>query len=89
MCCSVISVVWSIVVAIVSPRRFCTAPCEIRITAIASESGIRIRTIVRVRSTQKLPRLREPVRVMPRIRPITTAMPAAADTKFWTVNPII
>ncbi len=38
--------------------------------------------MVLVRSTQKLPIVRERVLVMPRIRPTTTAMPAAADTKF-------
>src|SRR5262245_66567934 len=50
---------------------------------------IRIRVTVRVRSTQKLPSDRVPERVIPRIRPIATAMPAAAETKFWTVKPTI
>ena len=48
-----------------------------------------MRKSVRTRSTQKLPRLRVPVRVMPRINAITTTIPAAADTKFWTVLPIM
>ena len=95
MSCSVIAVesslgstgVWSIVTAAVWPLRFWTTPCDIRTTANTRLSGSRMRSSVRTRSTQKLPRLRVPVRVMPRISAITTTMPAAADTKFWTVLP--
>ena len=45
--------------------------------------------MVRVRSTQKFPIVRWPRRVMPRMIATTTAMPAAAETKFWTVKPSI
>ena len=77
------------VVAVVLPLRFCTTPCDISTTAATIESGNRMRSRPRVRSTQKLPRLREPDRVMPRIRAITMARPAAADTKFCTARPTI
>ena len=39
------------------------------------------------RSTQKLPSVRRPRRTMPRMIATTTAMPAAADTKFCTAKP--
>ena len=42
-----------------------------------------------MRSTQKLPIVRWPARESPRISATITAMPAAADTKFWTVSPTI
>ena len=44
---------------------------------------------MRVRSTQKFPSVSAPRRVMPRMMATTTAMPAAADTKFCTVSPTI
>ena len=37
---------------------------------------------MRVRSTQKLPRLLLPVRAKPRIRAKDTAIPTAAEAKF-------
>ena len=40
----------------------------------------------RVRSTQKLPRVRPRRRMMPRMIATATAMPAAADTKFCTAR---
>ena len=43
----------------------------------------------RVMSTQKLPNLSLERREKPRMKAITTAIPAAADTKFWTVRPTI
>ena len=45
--------------------------------------------VIRVRSTQKFPIVSERRRVRPRIRATTTAMPTAAETKFWTVSPAI
>ncbi len=89
MCCSVTSFVESIVVAIRSPLRLWIAPWEMRTTVNTSASGSRMRTTVLVMSTQKLPIVRDRVLVMPRMRPTTIAMPAAADTKFCTVKPII
>ena len=41
------------------------------------------------RSTQKLPSVRRPRRMMPRMIAMATAMPAAADTKFCTASPTI
>ena len=71
-------------------------PCVFWITPLASStiantnaSGSRMRSVVRTRSTQKLPIVRWPARDRPRIRATITAMPAAADTKFWTVSPTI
>ncbi len=65
------------------------APWEMSTTVNTSASGSRMRMMVLVMSTQKLPIVRDRARVIPRMRPITTAMPAAADTKFCTVKPII
>ena len=47
------------------------------------------RVTPRVRSTQKFPMVSERWRVKPRIRATATAMPTAAEAKFWTVSPII
>ncbi len=44
---------------------------------------------MRTRSTQKLPIAPAWRRVKPRISATSTAMPVAADTKFWTVRPSI
>ncbi|MEY9245257.1 hypothetical protein ABIF27_005912 [Bradyrhizobium elkanii] len=43
----------------------------------------------RVTSTQKLPTVRIDERVKPRISAIASAMPVAADRKFWWVRPSI
>ncbi len=48
-----------------------------------------MRVVERVRSTQKLPIVDALRREMPRMRAATVAMPAAADTKFWTARPVI
>ena len=40
----------------------------------------------RTRSRQKFPTLSVPARVNPRIIAISTAIPTAADTKFWKVR---
>ena len=42
--------------------------------------------VPRVRSTQKLPMVWALWRAKPRISAISTAMPAAAETKFCTVS---
>ncbi|CAB4909165.1 unannotated protein [freshwater metagenome] len=58
------------------------------ITATSTESGSRIRSVPRVRSTQKLPSS-PPVdtRTKPRTTAIATARPTAAETKFCTASP--
>ena len=43
----------------------------------------------RVRSTQKLPMPLASCRAKPRIKATASAMPTAAETKLWTVNPAI
>ena len=48
-----------------------------------------MRTVERVRSTQKLPSVFARRRARPRMNAAITAMPAAADTKFCTARPII
>ena len=81
--------VWSIVVAVSPPLKFWITPCETSTTANTAHIGRRMRVIVRVRSTQKFPIVRAPVRAMPRMIATTTAIPTAADTKFCTVRPSI
>ena len=76
-------------VASVSPRKFCTTPPSDSRMATTNDSGSRMRNVVRVRSTQKLPSVRRPRRTMPRMIATTTAIPAAADTKFCTAKPTI
>ena len=76
-------------VASVYPFMFCTTPPSESSTAMTNDSGRRIRSVVRVRSTQKLPSVRWPRLTMPRMMATTTAMPAAADTKFCTANATI
>ena len=69
--------------------KFWTAPPITSTSAKTNESGSRIRTVARVRSTQKLPSRSVWVRTNPRISPTATARPTAADTKFWTARPAI
>ena len=57
--------------------------------AAITASGSRMRTTILVRSTQKFPSVLERRRTRPRISATATAMPTAAETKFWTVSPII
>ena len=66
-----------------------TTPWETRISARTKDTGRRMYRVVRVRSTQKLPTVALDRRANPRIIATSTAMPAAADTKFWTVRPSI
>ena len=65
-----------------------TPPATSRIAA-TNESGSRMRTAPRVRSTQKLPRRSVRSPSMPRISATATASPTAADITFCTVNPAI
>ena len=68
----------------------CTTPCVSSNVATIRLSGRRIRTTPRTRSTQKLPSWPLARRsMMPRITAIATAIPTAADAKFWTANPTI
>ena len=80
---------FSSVVTVSDPVKFWITPPAMSATAMTNASGRRIRVMVRVRSTQKLPRVVERRRTRPRMMATMTAMPAAAETKFWTVRPII
>ena len=51
--------------------------------------GSRIRSTIRVRSTQKLPSWSAALRAKPRTSATATAMPTAAETKFCTARPAI
>ncbi len=73
----------------VKPWRFWITPVAMRMIANTNAIGSRMRSAVRIRSTQKLPTVRFPARESPRMSATITAMPAAADTKFWTVRPTI
>ena len=75
------------VVTSVKPSKFCTTPPAISASAPSTDSGSSTRTVVRVRSTQKLPMV--PLRryAKPRTRATATAMPVAAETKFCTARP--
>ena len=44
---------------------------------------------MRTRSCQKLPSADTPRDAKPRITAASTAMPTAAETKFWTARPAI
>ena len=65
----------------------CGTPVAIRMMPNTIENGSISRRISRVRSTQKLPTRSVLVRMKPRIRVATTAMPTAAETKFCTASP--
>ena len=67
----------------------CTTPCETRTSARTSERGRRIYTTERVRSTQTFPMVWERVLFMPLMKAASTAIPDAAETKFWTASPAI
>ncbi len=64
-------------------------PCETSTRETTIESGSRIYSVLRVRSTQKLPSIFVEWRASPRINRASTAMPPAAETKFCTVRPSI
>ena len=58
-------------------------------SAAMNESGSRMRSVPRTRSTQKLPSSLVLIRTKPRTKAIATAMPTAAETKFCTAKPAI
>jgi hypothetical protein len=64
-------------------------PCETRNSAPTTLIGSRMYSSVRIRSAQKLPSVFPLRRAIPRITAATTAMPTAAETKFWTASPAI
>ena len=72
-----------------NPWRFWTTPCDTKISANTNAIGNRIRTVDRTMSDQKLPTVSDSARVKPRTRATATAMPTAAETKFWTARPLI
>ncbi|MGY4434352.1 hypothetical protein ACVWWO_006829 [Bradyrhizobium sp. F1.13.1] len=51
--------------------------------------GSRTYNVQRVTSTQKFPTVRADAREKPRISATASAMPVAADKKFWCVRPSI
>ena len=65
------------------------APWLSKTMAKTNERGSRMRTVLRIRSTQKLPMVRDRRRTSARMSATITASPAAADTKFWTARPPI
>jgi hypothetical protein len=77
------------VCAVVSPWKFWITPWLTNTIATTNDSGRRMRTTDRVRSTQKLPMVALRRRISPRISAIATASPTAAETKFCTVSPAI
>ena len=79
----------STVVASVKPWKFWMTPWLTRIRANTKHAGSRIRVVLRVRSTQKLPSVDARRRASPRMNAARTAMPAAAETKLWTASPSI
>ena len=79
----------SSVCAVVKPWRFWITPWLTRMIATTNDIGSRIRVVLRVRSTQKLPSVVAWRRDRPRISAAMAAMPAAAETKFCTASPII
>ena len=59
-----------------------TTPWDTSARASINESGSRMYSVVRVRSTQKLPMVSADRRARPRMNAATVAIPAAAETKF-------
>ena len=77
------------VVSVTEPVKVCTTPWETSSSAPITDSGSRMYSSVRVRSTQKLPSRSVSRRAKPRITAASTAMPTAAETKFCTASPAI
>ncbi len=71
------------------PWKFWIMPLATITSANTIDSGSSRRSTIRVRSTQKLPTRSVLLRVKPRIRAATIAMPTAAETKFCTARPAI
>ena len=67
--------------------KVCTTPCAASTTASTKDRGSSTYSVLRVKSTQKLPIWPASRRTKPRINAISTAMPAAADRKFCTARP--
>ncbi len=61
-------------------------PWDIKAMLSSSDSGSNKKTVLRVKSTQKLPMALAEWRAKPRIRAKATAMPVAAERKFCTVR---
>ncbi len=76
-------------VAVLYAESVCGTPCQASSSATAMDSGIRMYRTPRTVSTQKLPIAVAERRVRPRIRAMRTAIPTAADVKFFTVSPAI
>ena len=57
--------------------------------AATMEIGRRMYSVHRVTSTQKFPIVLAVWRAKPRIIATATAIPTAAETKFWTASPAI
>ncbi len=77
------------VVTSVPAVRFCTMPAAMNTIVPSTAIGRSTRITRRVRSTQKLPSRSLRLRARPRITATATAMPTAADRKFWTASPAI
>ncbi len=72
-----------------NPCVFVITPVAMRTIAKTNAMGSRMRNVVRMRSTQKLPTVRLPARASPRINAAITAIPTAAETNCCTVRPTI
>ena len=70
-------------------RRLMTTPRATSTTAATAAIGSRMRVQPRTMSTQALPSRSVRLRTNPRTRATATAMPTAAETKFWTVRPAV
>lgn len=70
-----------------NPAKFWMTPPASSTTAPTIDSGSRMRSVPRVRSTQKLPMVPEERYAKPRMRATATAIPTAADRKFCTAKP--
>ena len=64
-------------------------PCDPSSSVTTIASGSRMYRVMRTRSAQKLPSAPVPRRAKPRMTAARTAMPTAAETKFWTVRPTV
>ena len=79
----------STVLTVRLPWKFWMTPWLTSTSANTNATGTRMRVIVRVRSTQKLPSVDARRRARPRMKAARTAMPTAADVKLWTASPSI
>ena len=77
------------VVRLTEPVKVWTTPWETSTSVPMIDSGSRMYSSDRVRSTQKFPSLFVSRRANPRITAARTAMPTAAETKFCTASPAI